>query len=113
MDFETENLQSEIENIRSYCDENNIEIAYMGYSIFDEDNVLPLVAEEAKFDILLPGEAIPVTYELNKIINLIDEAKNGEFLNEYTFFNVSTSYIRIDVSHKNIVILQLNSEANF
>lgn len=113
MYFMNEDLKSEIENIRSYCDENEIAIMYESCSIFDDPRDLFFLNEDSKVNVYLPGEAYAYTFEVDKIPKLINEARNGEFLNEYTFFNVNTSYIRIDVSHDNINFSKLNSEANF
>ncbi|TKJ87224.1 hypothetical protein PaeCFBP13512_18555 [Paenibacillus sp. CFBP13512] len=102
MDCINEELSSKLNGIKSYCIENKIEICFGDYLIFDkaikeDEDELILLTEKTIVEVILPRDAYAVDIELNKLINMINEAKDGTFLNDYTFVSSNTSYIRIDI----------------
>lgn len=110
MKLESVALEKELENIKAYCDEFGIDVYYDGMSLiydyeeteedeYKEETEEDILSEESEITIYVPKDSDGFTCVLKDLIRNIDEAKKGNFFNEYTFVSQKVAFIRIGITH--------------
>ncbi|WP_139017866.1 hypothetical protein [Bacillus andreraoultii] len=114
--FESEELKNRFEDLKDFCKQYEIDCYHDGISILEEEedeeeySTLRLNTN-SEIIVYLPNEAEDLL-ELSDLIQFVEEARQGYFLNDYTFISGQKAYIRIGTSHINFQDSMI-SEMNF
>ena len=103
MKLESVTLEKELEIIKIYCDEFGIDVYYDGISIiydYEEETgeTGEILSEESEITIYMPRDSDGYICTLKDFISIVNQAKNGYFVNDYTFVSESVAFIRIGLS---------------
>jgi hypothetical protein len=118
--FENEELENKFEDLKVICEEYGIDCYYDGLSIFEEEedpedpSTLKLNAD-TEITVYLPRDADEAICEFDDLIQMVEEARQGFFLNDYTFVSGQKAYIRIGTSQFNFqdsMFAEMNFRSN-